>query len=144
MDEVTETTATGTSGFLFRFPFVFLCTDWLHCTARQSDFSLTSTTDFSCSCFMYFKMSVLFRVLWVKREILSVLYFFLSPLSTADLLAMRVAVVGTCIVSVLSILVLIPGLRCTTLIPSVQAQGRLLQISGALCLCGGLYCSASP
>ncbi|XP_030277001.1 claudin-16-like [Sparus aurata] len=60
----------------------------------------------------------------------------------ADLLAMRVAVVGTCIVSVLSILVLIPGLRCTTLIPSVQAQGRLRQISGALCLCGGV-CGAT-
>ncbi|XP_073324166.1 claudin-16-like [Pagrus major] len=60
----------------------------------------------------------------------------------ADLLAMRVAVVGMCVVSVLSVLVMIPGLRCTTLIPSVLAQGRLLQVSGALCLCGGV-CGAA-
>ncbi|XP_035517578.1 claudin-16-like [Morone saxatilis] len=60
----------------------------------------------------------------------------------ADLLAMRVALVGMCVLSVLSILIMIPGLRCTTLIPSVLAQGRLLQVSGALCLCGGV-CGAA-
>ncbi|TKS71051.1 hypothetical protein D9C73_005499 [Collichthys lucidus] len=60
---------------------------------------------------------------------------------TADLLVMRVALVVMSVVSVFSILILIPGLRCTTLIPSELAQGRMLQISGALCLFGGLYCS---
>ncbi|KAG8007406.1 Claudin-16 [Nibea albiflora] len=60
----------------------------------------------------------------------------------ADLLAMRVALVGMCVVSVFSILIMIPGLRCTTLIPSVLAQGRLLQISGAICLFGGV-CGAA-
>ncbi|KAM9362161.1 claudin-16-like [Symphorus nematophorus] len=60
----------------------------------------------------------------------------------ADLLAMRVALVWMCVASVFSILIMIPGLRCTTLIPGVQAQGRLLQASGALCLCGGV-CGAA-
>ncbi|XP_045885124.1 claudin-16-like isoform X1 [Micropterus dolomieu] len=60
----------------------------------------------------------------------------------ADLLAMRIALLGMCVLSLVSILISIPGLRCTTLIPSVLAQGRLLLISGVLCLCGGV-CGAA-
>ncbi|CAK6975840.1 claudin-16-like [Scomber scombrus] len=56
----------------------------------------------------------------------------------ADLLAMRAGLVLMCLLSVVSILIMIPSLRCTTLIPSVLAQGRLMQISGALCVCGGV------
>ncbi|XP_044205604.1 claudin-16-like [Thunnus albacares] len=56
----------------------------------------------------------------------------------ADLLAMRAGLVGMCLLSVVSILIMIPSLRCTTLIPSTLDQGKLMQISGALCVCGGV------
>ncbi|XP_074506556.1 claudin-16-like [Sebastes fasciatus] len=60
----------------------------------------------------------------------------------ADVLAMRTALVGTFVLSVVSVLIMIPGLRGTTLVHSVPVQVRLLQVSGALCLCGGV-CGAA-